>query len=297
MLARLIKTNNKKMSDLFEGRLGELFLGGMVVISFERVGYMSLSDSANSHLTSSHIKTINYDYKDDCVGVTIKTKNSKYEFEIPFDQTIPENEGLSENQNKDEKMENEPPVDTDRECTNELEETSDGTSRESVDSNLVQHTKRELQFLLDNIDENEEGGGPNKWAYDNIIELVEVFSKQGHSGMSAPYVLDIFNEVARYRIIGPLTGEDNEWGDISSISDEEDATFFQNKRDSRVFKDHDECYFLDGTIFEDPLHPGNYMTNSKSRHIIKSFPYTPKTIYKKAPLWQKVLARLFPKYF
>jgi len=189
-------------------------------------------------------------------------------------------------------MENKPHVDNvNTDCvSNELEDTS----RESVESNLVQHAKRELQFLLDNIDENEEDGGPNKWIYDNIIELVEVFSKQGHSGMSSSYTLDIFNEVARFKIFGPLTGEDNEWVDISSKGD---AILFQNKRDSRVFKNNDKCYFIDGTFFEDPSHPGNYIINSKSIHNIKSFPYTPKTVYKKAPLWQKVLAKLFPKFF
>ena len=49
------------------------------------------------------------------------------------------------------------------------------------------------------------------WVMDNIRELLAVLSKQGHSGSSAPYVLDLFNHLARFEIITPLTGKDEEW--------------------------------------------------------------------------------------
>jgi len=162
-------------------------------------------------------------------------------------------------------------------------------------SNLYQHAVKELQWLTEEEDDEDPNGGPNKWAYDNILELIEVFARQGHSGMSAPYVINIFKELANYKIIGGLTGEDNEWNDVSEYGD--GTMLYQNNRDSRVFKDDSGAWFLDGTLFEDPIYPGNYMSTIKSRHYIKSFPYTPKTVYKKAPIWKKIAARLFPSKF
>ena len=42
----------------------------------------------------------------------------------------------------------------------------------------------------------------------NMLELLSVFSGQGHSGFSASYLLECFEKLARYEPIVPLTGED-----------------------------------------------------------------------------------------
>ena len=44
----------------------------------------------------------------------------------------------------------------------------------------------------------------------NVLELLEVFGNQGHSGSSAPYVLGLFQRLADFKPLGQLTGEDDE---------------------------------------------------------------------------------------
>lgn len=46
-----------------------------------------------------------------------------------------------------------------------------------------------------------------------ILEIIEVFSKQGHSGSSANYVLTILERLLRHKPFLALTGADDEWHD------------------------------------------------------------------------------------
>ena len=48
----------------------------------------------------------------------------------------------------------------------------------------------------------------------NVMELLKVLETQGHSGMSLPYVLGVFNKLAKQKPLSPLTGEDDEWMEI-----------------------------------------------------------------------------------
>lgn len=92
----------------------------------------------------------------------------------------------------------------------------------------------------------------------NVIELLEVFEKQGHSGFSAPYVLNVFNKLAMFKPIVQLTGEDSEWADVGN-------GMYQNNRCPAVFKDgkDGDAYWLDGNIFRDQN--GCTFTNEHSR--------------------------------
>jgi hypothetical protein len=107
------------------------------------------------------------------------------------------------------------------------------------------------------------------WVMDNIRELLAVLSKQGHSGSSAPYVLDLFNHLARFEIITPLTGKDEEWCNCSE-------GLWQNNRDSRVIKDKDGAWFIDGKKFSDDGGK-TYFTNGKS-HTPVTFPCSRETL-------------------
>ena len=142
-------------------------------------------------------------------------------------------------------------------------------------SNLKEHAIKEFEsagWLNDDDD------GMQKLVMDNILELLDIFSEQGHSGSSAPYILNHFNTLARFKILTPLTGEDIEWNDVSA--DRDDKNFYlQNKRCSHVFKDETGAYDSQGKIFEDEN--GSCFTNSDSRVYI-SFPYMPKTEYVKS---------------
>jgi len=60
------------------------------------------------------------------------------------------------------------------------------------------------------------------------LEIVEVFSRQGHSGGSAAIVTQIVGKLMQYEPLTPLTYAPDEW--IKHADD-----LWQNRRDSRVF--------------------------------------------------------------
>ena len=120
----------------------------------------------------------------------------------------------------------------------------------------------------------------------HVLDLLEVFDGEGHSGSSAPYAIDLFSKLAKFDPIVPLTGEDWEWNDVSDVSGRET---YQNKRCSAVFKSSDrfdgQAYYIDGKVFwewykneEDGKMSKSYFTSLRSAVPIK-FPYTPKTEY------------------
>lgn len=124
---------------------------------------------------------------------------------------------------------------------------------------LVEHAKVEFEAL----------GWPGDcemqtWVCDNVIELLETFARQRHSGSSAPYVLNLFEQLAKFNPIAPLTGNDDEWNKVGD-------SLYQNKRDSAVFKEDGECYWIDGKIFRDK--DGCTYTNADSR-VLVVFPWT-----------------------
>lgn len=104
-----------------------------------------------------------------------------------------------------------------------------------------------------------------------VMQIIEVFSAQGHSGMSAELVTQILEKLLRFEPLTPLTGEDDEWIDVSEVSGE---PMWQNNRCYRVFKDKDgNAFDNEAKVFIDP--EGHAYTNSESRVPI-TFPYTPK---------------------
>lgn len=139
----------------------------------------------------------------------------------------------------------------------------------------IQHAKNELE-LAGMFDKDSDYGGLIGKA---VMELIEVFSKQGHSGASAPRVASLFKKLAMYECLIPLTGEDDEWNDISDL----DKGILQNKRVSSVFKEKEtgKSYYLDAIVWR--TQKGSSYTGSadgiRSRQYIKSFPFTPKTFY------------------
>jgi hypothetical protein len=143
------------------------------------------------------------------------------------------------------------------------------------DCNLVSHARRELAAA--GYDPAEEEEGPNKWIQQNLLDLLRVFSMQGHSGFSAGYCVGTFEKLARFEPLGPLTGADEEWFDHG-------GGMFQNKRCSHVFKQADrfdgQAYDIYGRIFREPN--GCTYTSGDS-HVPITFPYTPKREYIDVP--------------
>lgn len=95
---------------------------------------------------------------------------------------------------------------------------------------LVEHAKKELELMGAFSDEGDFYGGMTG---KSVMELMDVFAEQGHSGMSAGIVRNLFNKLANYEPLSPLTFADDEWNENDFGGD----TSFQNKRNSAVFKD------------------------------------------------------------
>lgn len=139
------------------------------------------------------------------------------------------------------------------------------------EGNCEKAAKRELAAIGYRLDDPEEG--PNKWMAENVIDLLKVFSTQGHSGFSASYIIGAFENLAKFKPLTPLTGADSEWNEVSN-------GIFQNNRNSAVFKDANQfdgqAYYLDGKVFKEP--DGVCFTNRESA-VPLTFPCTPTTVY------------------
>ena len=141
------------------------------------------------------------------------------------------------------------------------------------ESRCISHAKRELKLLGYKLGQKKED--PNKWVVENLLELLSVFSKQGHSGFSAPYTAEIFKKLALFEPLSPITCKDNEWNEVGE-------KVFQNNRCSAVFKDGKKGrpYYLDAIVWKsqkDCTYTGT-VEGIKSRQFIK-LPFIPKTFY------------------
>lgn len=112
---------------------------------------------------------------------------------------------------------------------------------------------------------------------EHVLKLLEVFSEEGHSGSSAPYAINLFSTLAKFKPIAPLTGEDWEWVDVAEYNG---SPLWQNKRCSSVFKDETGVYDIDGRVFWEWYRNSEtgevyktYFTSKGSRVYI-TFPYT-----------------------
>lgn len=73
--------------------------------------------------------------------------------------------------------------------------------------NLLEHAKQEMKLAgLDKPDSDYNG-----MLYDAVLALVEVHSKQEHSGFSHFQTLKIFNIVANYKTLTPIGTTEDEW--------------------------------------------------------------------------------------
>ena len=79
-------------------------------------------------------------------------------------------------------------------------------------SHLVSHAERELK-LAGLFDKDSDYGG---MFGKSVLELVRAFAKQGHSGASAMRTLAIFDKVARFENLMPITSKIDEWMDTGS---------------------------------------------------------------------------------
>ena len=127
-------------------------------------------------------------------------------------------------------------------------------------SNLVDYAKEELK----RIGMIDSGEPYNDAVAKAILDLIELFASQGHSGFTAPYTVNVFKRLAMFKPLSPLTGEDDEWIEVGT-------GVFQNKRYSSVFKNKDGiAYDIDGKVFTDD---GEVWYGCKDSRVNVTFPY------------------------
>lgn len=129
------------------------------------------------------------------------------------------------------------------------------------DTPLVRHVRREVGLVDTDV-------------VQNLVDVTRVFCLEGYSGGAAPIARSMLSKVLAWEPLAPLTGDDDEWSDMSAFSG---RPLWQNNRCNRVFKEADgTCFDIQGIVFMDKS--GASWTSRESRVPI-TFPYRPKTEY------------------
>lgn len=137
---------------------------------------------------------------------------------------------------------------------------------------LLEYAKNELAFIGCQDDEMQE------MMNSQILDIIKLFSEQGHSGFSANYLINTLERLMRFKPLTPLTGEDIEWNKVFERSD--GTVTYQNKRCSSVFKDVRNgetisCHDIDGIAVSD--NGGiTWFSSGRFRKDV-TFPYYPPT--------------------
>ena len=137
---------------------------------------------------------------------------------------------------------------------------------------MMEWAKRELD--LAGYKESDDPDDIDNWMRNDVLKLLEMFVEQGHSGFSANYAIKLFQTLANWKPLAPLTGEPDEWTEVG-------PDVWQNKRASNVFKGEDgRAYWYDGIVFWEWVTPEegepykSYFTSADSRVFIDRFPWT-----------------------
>jgi hypothetical protein len=107
-------------------------------------------------------------------------------------------------------------------------------------SKLLAHAEAELKRAGLHEKDSDYGG----MIYDSVMRLMRAFTGQGHSGGSAGQTLAIFNRVANWENLEPLTSDPAEWDDVSELGGGIGQKLWQNQRNPAFFsKDHGKTWF------------------------------------------------------
>jgi hypothetical protein len=108
-----------------------------------------------------------------------------------------------------------------------LEYINESEEWDQEKSNLYQHAKRELD--LAEVEKDIYG----RMLPDAILEIVKTFAKQGHSGMSAAYSLQLLDKLLRFENLTAITDNPEDWCNVSEMCGGE--TMYQCKRNPALF--------------------------------------------------------------
>lgn len=93
---------------------------------------------------------------------------------------------------------------------------------------LVEHARREIKLAELDLPSSDYNGMIGK----AVIELVEAFAKQGHSGFSAAWTKQLFEKLTSFENLTELTNDPAEWTDVS---EQTGSPLWQSKRRSDAF--------------------------------------------------------------
>ena len=127
---------------------------------------------------------------------------------------------------------------------------------------MLDFAKWQLDKLLEKCTEPGEKEMQNKMNND-VLELLKVFSEQGHSGFSAPIASKLFYKLANHKLITEIEDNPDDWDDNG-----------QHKYISSIFKrDDGTCYYMYGRLFAEP-NSDNFFYN-KASNVDVTFPIKP----------------------
>jgi hypothetical protein len=132
-------------------------------------------------------------------------------------------------------------------------------------SNLTDHARDELE-RVGMFESDADYGGALGHA---VMELIETFDRQQHSGLSAAVTLELFRKLASYESLSDITSDPDEWENVSDISD---APLWQNKRRCTSFsRDGGKTWY---DIQDASLNHGDtWLTPDETRKLLLDYGY------------------------
>ena len=159
-----------------------------------------------------------------------------------------------------------------------LIETPDTAVGDESDGKITynSYARRELE-ALEKACKSDKAREMQRFVTQNVLDLMRVFSKQGHSGFSASYVMNLFRRVSEYKPLTPLTGADDEWNEPMDMGGDKTQ---QNKRCCSVFRtnfDNSTARDIDAMVFSDNGGVTWFTSPMKSKNYdwTVKFPYMP----------------------
>lgn len=120
-------------------------------------------------------------------------------------------------------------------------------------ASLIEYAKREFSELgWDKSDDQMQ-----KMACENILELLGVLENQGHTNSSVQYVLNQFNQLARFQPITQIKDEPQFWAGN------------QHVKESGLFKENGIIKWINGIAF---VSPRNIPWHSRDSSVIVELP-------------------------
>ena len=133
---------------------------------------------------------------------------------------------------------------------------------------MLESAKWQLNKLLEKCTDDYERE-MQEMMNNDVLELLKVFSEQGHSGFSAPIATRLFYKLANHKLITEVEDNPDDWDENG-----------QHKYLSSIFKRSDgTCYYIYGKLFAEP--GSDRFFCSKSSNVDVTFPIKPSDLESK----------------